>query len=72
VTDRSDSGHLVIRPNIAAPDDFYAALTELYRDLDDAESAKANAKLVLLLSNHIGDTAVLREAIELARSRATV
>ena len=71
MTDRSDAGHLVTSPNIAAPDDFYAALTDLYRDLDDAESAKANAKLVLLLANHIGDAAVLKEAIALARPRAT-
>jgi 3-(3-hydroxy-phenyl)propionate hydroxylase len=61
--------HLVTDPNIEAPDEFYAALTELHRDLDDAESAKVNAKLILLLANHIGDSKVLREAIALARSK---
>ncbi len=60
------TAHLVTDPNIDAPDDFYAALTELHRDLDDRESAKANAKLILLLANHIGDPAVLKEAIDLA------
>jgi 3-(3-hydroxy-phenyl)propionate hydroxylase len=61
--------HLVTDPNIEAPDEFYAALTELHRDLDDAESAKVNAKLILLLANHIGDSKVLREAIALARPK---
>ena len=61
------SSHLVTDPNIDAPDEFYAALTALHRDLDDAESAKVNAKLILLLANHIGDNAVLAEAIALAR-----
>ncbi|WP_299625765.1 DUF2783 domain-containing protein [Pelagibius sp.] len=59
---------LIDEPNIAAPDDFYAALMDLHRDLDLEESAKVNAKLVLLLANHIGDMTVLREAIAAARS----
>ena len=48
-------------------DDFYEALIETHRDLSDEQSALVNAKLVLLLSNHIGDMAVLREAMQLAR-----
>ena len=54
-------------PRLAAPDEFYAALMDLHRDLDQAESAKVNAKLILLLANHIGDMAVLRQAIAAAR-----
>ena len=57
---------LITDPNIDAPDAFYAALAALHRDLDDAESAKVNAKLILLLANHIGDAAVLNQAIALA------
>ena len=38
-----------------------------HRDLTDEQSEMLNAKLVLLLSNHIGDIAVLREAMKLAR-----
>lgn len=57
-------------PNLAAPDDFYAALAALHRGLSEAESAKANAKLVLLLANHIGDADVLEEALALARPKA--
>ena len=54
-------------PNIAAADDFYQELIELHRDLSDEQSALVNAKLILLLANHIGDLAVLREAMAAAR-----
>jgi hypothetical protein len=60
--------HLLTDPNIDAPDDFYAALAELHRGLDAEESAKVNAKLILLLANHIGDGKVLAEALTLARA----
>ncbi len=55
------------QPNLDRPDEFYERLIAAHRDLDDAQSAKVNAKLVLLLANHIGDEAVLREAIQVAR-----
>jgi hypothetical protein len=58
---------LITTPNLAAPDDFYEALIETHRDLDDAQSALVNAKLVLLLANHIGDLDVLRSAMAAAR-----
>jgi hypothetical protein len=58
---------LVTDPNIAAPDDFYEALILLHRDLTDAQSALVNAKLILLLANHIGDVGVLRAAMAAAR-----
>ena len=48
-------------------DDFYEILIDAHRDLDDAQSQKLNARLILLLANHIGDLGVLREAIEAAR-----
>lgn len=48
-------------------DDFYEALIEAHRDLDDEQSAMVNARLILLLANHIGDIAVLREALAIAR-----
>jgi hypothetical protein len=59
---------LVTAPNIAAPDDFYEALIGLHRGLDDAQSALVNAKLVLLLANHVGDADVLRAAMAAARA----
>lgn len=49
-------------------DDFYEALIDTHRDLSDEQSAMVNAKLVLLLANHVGDISVLREAMALARS----
>lgn len=48
-------------------DDFYEALIDTHRDLNDEQSAMVNAKLVLLLANHVGDIAVLREAMRIAR-----
>jgi hypothetical protein len=48
-------------------DDFYEALIETHRDLSDEQSAMVNAKLVLLLANHVGDISVLREAMQIAR-----
>ncbi len=51
----------------SAGDDFYESLIEAHRDLSDEESALLNAKLILLLANQIGDIAVLREALQLAR-----
>jgi hypothetical protein len=39
--------------------------------LSDAESTLVNAKLVLLLANHIGDMTVLREAMAAARTDVT-
>ena len=48
-------------------DDFYEALIDAHRDLGDEQSERLNARLILLLSNHIGDIAVLREALALAR-----
>ena len=48
-------------------DDFYQLLIDTHRDLTDEQSAMLNAKLILILSNHIGDIAVLREAMALAR-----
>ena len=48
-------------------DDFYEALIETHRDLTDEQSAMVNARLILLLANHIGDISVLREAMRIAR-----
>ena len=58
---------LVTAPNLDAPDDFYERLVAAHRDLDDAQSALVNAKLILLLANHIGDGRVLAQALAAAR-----
>ncbi|MFC4174915.1 DUF2783 domain-containing protein [Microvirga sp. GCM10011540] len=49
------------------PDRAYRALIEAHRGLSDEESAALNSHLVLILANHIGDQAVLQEAIALAK-----
>ena len=54
-------------PNLVDPDALYTALIEAHDGLTAAESAALNARLVLLLANHIGDPAVLSEAIAKAR-----
>jgi Protein of unknown function (DUF2783) len=55
--------------NFAKPDDAFRMIVEAHRGLSDAQSADLDAALVLVLANHIGDLAVLREAIELAKRR---
>jgi hypothetical protein len=61
---------LNIETNLADPDAFYEMLIEAHNGLTDEESHFMNAKLVLLLANHIGDAEILRDA--LARARAGV
>lgn len=58
--------HLTLTPNIPNPDGFYQELTDAQRDLDEAAASDMNARLVLILANHIGDRAVLSEALKLA------
>jgi Protein of unknown function (DUF2783) len=57
--------------NIAAADDFYEALIETHRDLTPEQSRLVNAKLILLLANHIGDLEILRQAMAKAREGVT-
>jgi HD-like signal output (HDOD) protein len=57
--------------NLAEPDDFYDALIAVHRDLSAEQSRLVNAKLILLLANHIGDFAVLRQAMTKAREAVT-
>lgn len=51
---------------IARPDDLYQMLIDAHQGLSDADSMKLNAKLVLMLANHIGDVAVVAQAIKAA------
>jgi hypothetical protein len=59
---------LIATPHLDAPDDFYEALIDAHRELSDEQSQQLNARLVLLLANHVGDLAVLKEALAAARS----
>lgn len=57
---------LNLTPNIVGADDFYAELLAAHEGLLDEASEALNARLILILANHIGDRAVLREAIDAA------
>jgi hypothetical protein len=57
---------LITTPNIADPDGFYAALLAAHKGLTPAQSHALNARLVLILANHVGDRAVLDEALALS------
>ncbi|WP_416882728.1 DUF2783 domain-containing protein [Marivita sp.] len=53
-------------PNIPDPDGFYAELLNAHEGLSDDDSIALNARLILILANHIGDRAVLTEALAAA------
>jgi hypothetical protein len=61
---------LVTEPNLDAPDDFYEALIDAHRDLAPEASHALNARLILLLANHVGRLDVLKKALVLARAGA--
>lgn len=54
--------------NIADADGLYAAIIEAHSGLSQDDSMAFNARLVLLLANHIGDAQVLQEALAAARA----
>ena len=58
---------LVTESRFPDPDRAYRALIEAHRGLSDEESAALNTSLVLILANHVGDPAVLQQALHLAK-----
>jgi len=61
---------LITDPHLEQPDPFYEALIDAHRDLGEADSHALNARLVLLLANHIGSHQVLLQALQAARTSA--
>jgi len=59
---------LILAPNIPDPDDFYDELLRAHENLSKEESNDYNARLILILSNHIGDRDILTAAMDAARS----
>lgn len=59
--------HLNTHTNISSPDDFYADLLAAHEGLSKAESDAFNARLILLLANHIGEHNILAEALQAAK-----
>ena len=63
-----DSLRLITEANFDAPDDFYEALIEAHQGLSAEQSQAFNARLILVLANHVGSLAVLREALAAAKA----
>ena len=58
---------LNLDPNILDPDGFYDELLAAHQGLTKDDSDALNARLILILANHIGDRGVLRTALAAAK-----
>jgi len=58
---------LNLEPNITDGDDFYEELLGAHENLSKEESDAFNARLILILCNHIGDRQIIREALKAAK-----
>lgn len=58
---------LITQSRFPDPDAAFVALVEARRGLNEQQAAELDAKLVLILANHIGDPDILAEAIALAK-----
>ncbi|MBL8471977.1 MAG: DUF2783 domain-containing protein [Rhodocyclaceae bacterium] len=72
---------LILDPNFHDPnrkaqhdydcgDEFFEMLCEAHRDLSDEQAAAFDARLILVLANHVGDLSLLREAMRVASEAA--
>jgi hypothetical protein len=59
---------LILDPNMDRPDDIYEALVAAHDGLTPTESEALNARLILILMNHLGDGEVIRAAIAAAKA----
>lgn len=57
---------LITEPNLGDPDAIYERIIALHEGRSDEDSARVNARLILLLANHIGNKEIIFEAIALA------
>jgi len=62
--------NLIIEPNLSDPDAAFEALIAAHRGLSEADSASLDARLILILVNHIGSLDVLHAALDLAKDPA--
>lgn len=60
---------LIRHPNIIDADGVYQRLIELHEGRSEEDSMRVNARLILLLVNHVGDPDVIDEAIRHAGQR---
>ncbi len=64
-------GKLNTASNLKGHDDLYQLILGMQNGLSEEQARKADAKLILLLANHIGDVDVIVEAINAATNTAT-
>jgi len=60
--------NLTLSPNIANGDDFYEKLLNAHEGLSKEQSDALNARLILILCNHIGDMEILKQALDAAKA----
>jgi hypothetical protein len=58
---------LTLEPNLVDPDGFYEELIGCQRNLSDEQAELFQARLLLVLANHVGDRQVLSAAMKVAR-----
>lgn len=61
---------LITTPNLTPADEFYETLLAAHEDLSQEQSVAFNARLILVLANHIGDLTVLSEALDVVGETA--
>jgi hypothetical protein len=61
------SNSLNLETNLIDHDSTYQLIIDMHKDLSDEESQLANAKLILALTNHIGEHDVIAQATHLAK-----
>ncbi len=62
---------LITSPHLSGADDVYERLVRMHEGLSEAESLKVWAKFALTLANHVGDRAVIEQAVAIARPEAS-
>jgi hypothetical protein len=58
---------LITESRFPDPDAAFVALVQARRGLNEQQAAELDARLVLILANHIGDPDILAQAIALAK-----
>lgn len=61
---------LITEPNLTPADEFYETLLAAHEGLSQEQSVAFNARLILVLANHIGDMTVLSEALDVVGETA--
>jgi len=64
--DEGASKELILTPNIIDGDGFYDELLLAHEGMSKEDSDAFNARLILLLCNHIGDRHIITQALKAA------